>query len=139
MKDYLTADELGITPEQRQALIRTIDVLRLEQITFDMGNTCTVQSSGEFRKLSKEPKYSCDTSCCIGGSMSLLMQNAMTMPKLVTPAMGDVAHKFTMKFDDSGVFHNLFFDNTSESDPSRGIAAIERFLRGNTEDPWLIN
>lgn len=139
MKDYLTADELGITPEQRQALIRTIDVLRLEQIVFDMGNICTVKSSGYGRKISHEPKYSCDTNCCIGGSMSLLMQNAMSMPKTVTPAMGDVAHSFTMGFKDSGVFHHLFFDDTTENDPSKGIAAIERFLRGNTEDPWLVD
>jgi hypothetical protein len=139
MKDYLTAEQLEITPEEWQALIRTIDVLRAEQISFDMGNTCTTQSSGEFRKLSKEPTYRCDTNCCIGGSMSLLMQNAMQIPEMVTPAMGDVAHRFTMAYDDDGVFHSLFFDNTSSDDPREGIAAIERFLRGNTEDPWLTN
>lgn len=133
-KTYLSADELGITKIEREAMIATIDVLRSEQITFNMA---VPYSADGGRHLTKT-QPACGTNLCIGGAMSLLMQNGMKIPADVTPEMAERCNEFVMSHDGlDDALEPLFFD-TIDSDlmPSEGIAAIERFLTGHTHDPW---
>lgn len=148
-----THTELGITAEEHAALVATIDVLRAEQVIFDMGRTCSVRTGNyedDEERLDAEmsfepgdntsyPQSPCGTACCIGGTMSLLMQNGMKLPARITPEMGDAAKRFVWEQNVSGRPLNALFWDVTDSGilPAEGIAAIEQFLAGNTIDPWL--
>ncbi len=141
---YKTAEELGITEQEREALVASIDVLRQEQLVFDMGAACLKVNSGEIRVYATP----CGTRACIGGTMSLLMQNGMALPSRVTKKMADEANVYVMRqsghyydevneFVPPGVLYNLFFGTTETGvTPAEGIQAIESFLAGRREDPW---
>lgn len=138
MTQYLSAEALGITETERAAMIATIDVLKGEQIIFDMGTPCSIGYEPSW-DVSSVPTAACGTSCCIGGTMSLLMQNDMKLPEIVTPEMGDIATAYvTSHEDETKHLYQLFYGDTLEEDPKAGIQAIERFLSGNTRNPWLI-
>lgn len=142
---YLTAQELGITEQEREALIKTIGVLEEEQIIFDMSTPCNRLKSREHIRYGAVS--ACGTHACIGGTMSLLIQNNMTIPEKITPGMQGLAIDYVDKhsaYDAEGVFVSeertpltrLFFDETEEDvRPEEGIAAIKRFLHGNKR-PW---
>ncbi len=142
---HLSASELGITEQQRDALIKTIDVLKAEQVVFTMGTSCynpIVVSDGA--------APACGTRACIGGTMGLIMANGGTFPERVTNEMVKSAAGFVDANDPWGLNHGLydrnrsiltplFYDNLEEgTTPADGIAAIERFLAGNKSDPWLV-
>lgn len=139
--NYLPAKQLGITEEERTAMIATIDVLRLEQVHFDMSTIAT--SNGG----SQPP---CGTHACIGGTMSLLMQNGMKLPAKVTHEMREQARTYVQGHEpyigegsnfmvdmDRTKLTRLFYDVVdSDVPPAEGIKAIEQFLTGNAASPW---
>lgn len=137
MTAFKTYEELGITAEEHAALIATIGVLEQEQIILDMGQSCNVQPPGVYDSF-HVPTPPCGTNCCIGGTMSILMQNGMKLPDLITPEMGAIAAKFVNdREDDNRGLHALFWDETSpDTTPETAIKAIQAFLGGETFDPW---
>lgn len=139
---YKTHEELGITAHERAALVATIGVLEQEQTVFDMSMSCSVREdcepdSGDVT--TNIPTSPCGTNLCIGGTMSILMQNGLKLPDLITPTMGSVASAYVNKSNCHSALSRLFWDVTdTDVEPSEGIEAIERFLTGNTLDPWRV-
>ncbi len=145
---YLSAQELGISEQERDALIKTIEVLEAEQIVFNMAVTCDISDDAPAEAYNA-PSHPCGTRACIGGTMSLIMQNGGTLPRSITPKMRDRASDFVgrhtcypsslnglMSVDmDRTRFTRLFYDYEGNETPAQGVTAIKLFLRGN-KFPW---
>lgn len=126
MTTYLSAEKLGIEPEDRELLLRTRELLAKplpDGLGFDM--------SGWFNN-----HHTCGTACCIGGYMHLVGGGKL-----------EAAQAQRLRDLPSGViksdhgFGELFYPNVgsrgwNELTPADAIEAIDNFLSGNTQDPW---
>jgi hypothetical protein len=125
----MTAAELGVTPSDYDALLRTREILSEplpDGLGFDMGmflNTYHV----------------CGTACCIGGYMRLT-----TVSDGIDRAANGKVNSFSMigaRLDNEDPFDALFYPNVgmrpyAEMTPPVAVQAIDHFLSGNVKDPW---
>lgn len=131
----LTAEQLGITDAEYTALLTTRDLLAAEQpvINFDMGYCFTHTEACHACQVT-EPLNLCGTTACIGGWMSLLMQNSGSLPDEITPQQALGMNEYVESYLYTGPLHNLFWGYpTIGVDPWQGVEAINNFLE--TGDP----
>lgn len=147
MTERWTAEDLGIHPKELEALIWVRDALDPSipdhnlpgWMTFDMDSWASVDTDAALSK--------CGTSCCIGGSMEIYL-SGMFSKKIgdsfsqdeyqgLDEAITATTQGSLVKFSDS--LNDLFFTYSSRRNTrEEGVAAIDRFLAGNTNDPWLV-
>jgi hypothetical protein len=145
----LTADQLNITQVEYDALIWVRDAIDPEipdhdlpaWMRFDMSNWGYLSSN----RALNEPR--CGTACCIGGSMEMHMAGLTAKPADHVLTGHDV-HDFEYAFENltqsstgSKALYNLFFSYPHDSELTsrpRAVEAIDRFLAGNTENPWKL-
>lgn len=107
------------------------------------------------------PLTACGTSCCIGGSMEMYLAGLIKLKVGDEPTKQQVdmsnediieneLEKAGLHNPDGRTFvgirygslHKLFFDYQSSYEGRKrenAVRAIDRFLAGNIEDPWLVN
>lgn len=142
----LTAEELKILPEELEALIWVRDCLATntmpEWMRFDMNN---------WGLLNATRPLSCGTRCCIGGSMEIYLAGlAAKAPTHIVSFEESAAasnaferlHAIadTGRHGHSAALEGLFFRYShreiNSDTPEGAIQAIDRFLAGETYNPW---
>lgn len=160
----LTAEELRITPEIYDALIwvrDAIDPIRTDValpawLAFDMNGWSSLEED--------EPLTRCGTACCIGGSMDMYLAGLINLElghevthaervlsesdpihqRLAQANLLDETTPEHMRYHTKyrfGSLYSLFFEYKTLRDargPVQAVDAIDRFLAGNIEDPWLV-
>ncbi len=132
----LSASELGLSQDVYDALIWVRDAIDPEipdhtlpsWMRFDMNHWGTAS-----------PNHSgCGTACCIGGSMQMHLAGLTSV---------DANHRFSWdEFDKylaledkvyrSDLMNPLFFNYPAFAGREKAVAAIDRFLSGETGNPW---
>lgn len=148
MSERLTAEELGILPLELEALLWVRDALDPTipdhnlpaWIRFDMDEWLDVTL--------EEPLAKCETICCIGGSMELYLSGLTSRAvgevltsteyhdalRILPKRAGSTLHTFSIALD------QLFYSYKSSRNTRKGaVAAIDRFLSGNTSNPWMLD
>lgn len=151
MTDFKTSKQLDIEPWERRALIRTLRFLR-EARPRRVVDTCSwprhpdVPAKPKFNMNVPVRPYECGTAFCVGGY-------AYLFGRLERPLVGGLVRPLTMPERRdicdyvenwrSSALYPLYFPHApavgndwDRLTASQAARAIERFLSGNTSDPW---
>lgn len=135
---YKTSQELGITEQERDALIKVKEFLKKLSPPKNYASRVNheddeLETPGEARfNMNREvARYDCGTGCCIGGWMSLYMQGVPLRRNVVlTQEQVNAARRYVINRPDE--LNDLFYPNRIDYDaitPADAIAQIEQFLR----------
>lgn len=145
----LTADQLNITRAEYDALIWVRDALDPTiadhdlpaWMRFDMNHWGHIEPNQPLG-------YHCGTACCIGGSMEMHMAGLTTDVKVGDRLDPIRAHDWQSQLNNhtghpsgSSNLHALFYSYPTDNEDrtrEKAVEAIDRFLAGNTENPWQV-
>lgn len=140
--NYKTAEQLGITDQEYDALIKVKEFLATIENPRDVQSEYPIQNfdklppqQAKFNMRNPVEKYDCGTACCIGGWMSLYMQGVqLVQPVTITGLNATMASRFVYDRK-SDPLQPLFFPLKDDSDeywdgltPMDAIVQIELFL-----------
>lgn len=137
---YLTAEKLGITTQEREALLKVKRFLKTLKLPKDLLSLernlgkVAEEAPALFYMNRAVSHFDCGTAGCVGGWMSLYMQGIPLKNKVAIPIdVAVTAENYVRNIRHGGPLTQLFYPQNFERydyiTPQHAVAEIETFLR----------